>query len=189
MWHSPPRGPRGYLLLTWKHGVIGVFLGAFQIILFTSTAQAPKCEMEPKYVKMIQNVGPVFFYDKVVFPRALRNSARRRHVKALPKLNGNFRKPPRSFPNLSVFLRLPYGLVCAGPPCSLFVWLCTSVHRRHEMFPRGNESNPKVRCANVITENFVSCYCNNCVTICHNVVQNRDTGYSGNLRKIWSEMA
>lgn len=56
-----------------------------------------------------------------------------------------------------MLLRLPLGLVAGGPPCSLFVWLCTSVHRRREIFPRGDERNPKVLCANVITENFAIC--------------------------------
>lgn len=139
---------------------LGYFLVHFNLP-FPSTAQPPKCEMEPKFQNMSLCRFGFFSYEflyKVIFPTSLGKSARRGHVETLPRLNGNFRKLPGSFPNLSVFLRLPFGLVCGGPPCSLFVWLCTSVHRRHEMFPRGNESNPKVRCSNVITENFVSCF-------------------------------
>ena len=52
--------------------------------------------------------------------------------------------------------RLPYGLLACGPPCSLFIWLSVSVHRRHVLPPRGDETNPKVYCANVITENCVA---------------------------------
>ena len=51
-------------------------------------------------------------------------------------------------------LRLPGALLAAGPPCSLFVWLCCSVHRRHELGVRGDERNVKVKLSNYITENL-----------------------------------
>lgn len=56
---------------------------------------------------------------------------------------------------LGLCLRLlPYGLLAAGPPCSLFVWLSCSVHRRHVVGPAGDESLVKVRLSNYITENL-----------------------------------
>lgn len=53
-------------------------------------------------------------------------------------------------------LRLDHGLLAAGPPCSLFIWLSSSVHMRHAVGCRGNEGNLKVKLANYITENLVS---------------------------------
>ena len=47
---------------------------------------------------------------------------------------------------------LPGGLVLAGPPCSLFIWISCSVHRRHEL-PLGDTSRAKVRLANLIATN------------------------------------
>lgn len=52
--------------------------------------------------------------------------------------------------------RLPFALLAAGPPCSLFIFLCSSVHCRNRLGfgPRGDESNKKVQLANVISENL-----------------------------------
>lgn len=57
------------------------------------------------------------------------------------------------------YLRLPHGLLAAGPPCSLFVWLCCSVHQRFRngFGCRGNEQNLKTKLANFISENLVAC--------------------------------
>lgn len=49
---------------------------------------------------------------------------------------------------------LPGALVAAGPPCSLFVAACQSIHRRSMCNPWGNTANQKVRLANRIWKNF-----------------------------------
>ena len=46
-------------------------------------------------------------------------------------------------------------MVC-GPPCSLFVAACQSVHCRSKLDPKGDQRRWSVRCANRIWENFVS---------------------------------
>eukprot|EP00435_Cladocopium_sp_Y103_P006427 s521_g2.t1 len=58
---------------------------------------------------------------------------------------------------LLVLRLLPYGLISAGPPCSLFIFLSASVHLRHSLGVRGNEKNRKVKLANFITENLATC--------------------------------
>lgn len=72
---------------------------------------------------------------------------------------------------IDILPRLPYGLIAAGPPCSLFVWLCCSVHLRHVLGPRGNEENAKVKLANYISENLVArlWVINNCFPTCSTV--------------------
>ncbi len=49
-------------------------------------------------------------------------------------------------------LRLPL----AGPPCSLFVWLSSSVHKRRPGRLLGDTSVRKVRLSNLIVENLVA---------------------------------
>ena len=56
-----------------------------------------------------------------------------------------------------MFPRLvPKGLLVAGPPCSLYVGACISVHQRTVENPEGNTANFKVRLSNRIWRNFVS---------------------------------
>lgn len=50
---------------------------------------------------------------------------------------------------------MPRGVVVAGPPCSLFVFLSKSVHQRTEARPWGQLTNSKVRLANQIVKNTV----------------------------------
>ena len=45
------------------------------------------------------------------------------------------------------------GFCMAGPPCSLFVWLSTTKHRRSSGNAWGNTSDPDVRLSNVIATN------------------------------------
>lgn len=52
---------------------------------------------------------------------------------------------------------LPSAIVIAGPPCSLFVAACQSVHARSLSNLAGNVANAKVRLANRIWANFVTC--------------------------------
>lgn len=47
------------------------------------------------------------------------------------------------------------GLCCLAPPCSLFIWLSSSIHQRHSKGPFGNVQNRKVRLANRIVLNTV----------------------------------
>lgn len=47
--------------------------------------------------------------------------------------------------------------MAAGPPCSLFIFLSSSVHKRHQLGPRGDESNLKVKLSNLLTENLAVC--------------------------------
>ena len=59
---------------------------------------------------------------------------------------------------LSLGMSLVSGaLVTAAPPCSLFVWLSSSVHRRNKgpYGPYGDVRRYKVRLANLIVKNFV----------------------------------
>lgn len=48
------------------------------------------------------------------------------------------------------------GILVCGPPCSLFVQACVSVHRRTKQNVWGNLNNFRVRCANRIWINFAS---------------------------------
>lgn len=55
-------------------------------------------------------------------------------------------------------MRLKEGaLLVAGPPCSLFVNACVSVHKRSDEHLLGDESVFKVRLANRIWLNFAPC--------------------------------
>ncbi len=59
------------------------------------------------------------------------------------------------FKILDVVLRLQcFALLFAGPPCSLFVWLSSSVHRRCAKNLLGNTANYKVRLSNLIVANL-----------------------------------
>ena len=46
------------------------------------------------------------------------------------------------------------GLIMAGPPCSLWIFLSSSVHRRSDDCPEGDTSNRKVRMSNLIVRNL-----------------------------------
>ena len=57
----------------------------------------------------------------------------------------------------ALYLRLvPGGAVVAGPPCSLFVGACQSIHRRTRSCPLGDTRNLKVRLSNLIWDNFAA---------------------------------
>ena len=45
------------------------------------------------------------------------------------------------------------GLLVAGPPCSLWVYMSSSVHRRSKHAPEGDVANAKVRLANLVVRN------------------------------------
>jgi len=47
------------------------------------------------------------------------------------------------------------GLLAGGPPCSLFVWISSSIHKRTKENCEGDETNPKVRQANLIVYNVL----------------------------------
>lgn len=51
---------------------------------------------------------------------------------------------------------VPRGLLVAGPPCSLYVGACISVHQRTMERPEGNTANFKVRLSNRIWRNFAA---------------------------------
>lgn len=58
------------------------------------------------------------------------------------------------FALLDLALRLaPGGLIMGGPPCSLFVFLSSSVHRRGVGHELGDASRVQVRLANLVVEN------------------------------------
>ena len=58
------------------------------------------------------------------------------------------------YATLNAVMRLKqHGLLFAGPPCSLFVFMSSSVHRRSARHPRGDERNFKVRLSNLIASN------------------------------------
>ena len=50
--------------------------------------------------------------------------------------------------------RLPGALLFAGPPCSYFVFMSSSIHKRSRLGPRGDESHCGVRLGNLLTENL-----------------------------------
>ena len=54
---------------------------------------------------------------------------------------------------------VPWGMVLLGPPCSLFVWMSSNVHRRSAANPDGDTTNRLVREANIIVENCVILMC------------------------------
>ena len=61
------------------------------------------------------------------------------------------------FNTLSLCLRvLPFGLALAGPPCSWFIFLSSSMHRRTAASPEGDLSEARVRLSNLITANCVA---------------------------------
>lgn len=49
------------------------------------------------------------------------------------------------------------GFICAAPPCSLFGPACASVHKRNWHNVEGDKKVFKVRLANRVWKNFVSC--------------------------------
>ena len=56
---------------------------------------------------------------------------------------------------LSVCLALvPGGLILAGPPCSLYIFLSSSMHQRSKARPLGDTCNAKVRLSNLIVSNM-----------------------------------
>lgn len=46
------------------------------------------------------------------------------------------------------------GLAMAGPPCSLWTFLSSSVHRRSDQCPQGDTTNRKVRMSNALVSNL-----------------------------------
>lgn len=52
----------------------------------------------------------------------------------------------------------PHGLVCGGPPCSLFVGASSSIHRRSVFRPLGDLSWLSVRMSNQIWSNTATCW-------------------------------
>ena len=57
---------------------------------------------------------------------------------------------------LALALRLkPKGICVGGPPCSLFIFLSSSVHRRCSANAWGNEGHSGVRLANMIVKNTI----------------------------------
>ena len=58
---------------------------------------------------------------------------------------------------LAVCVRLlPKGLALAGPPCSWFIFLSSSLHRRTAASPAGDLSELRVRLSNVVAANAVA---------------------------------
>ena len=49
----------------------------------------------------------------------------------------------------------PFGLCMAGPPCSHFVWLSQSWHRRSETTPEGDTTRLKICMSNLLVSNFI----------------------------------
>lgn len=49
-----------------------------------------------------------------------------------------------------------YGFAMAGPPCSMFVFLSSGVHKRTAAQPSGDQSHKKVRLANLVASNALS---------------------------------
>ena len=49
-----------------------------------------------------------------------------------------------------------YGFAMAGPPCSMFVFLSSGVHKRTAAQPNGDQSHKKVRLANLVASNALS---------------------------------
>ncbi len=56
----------------------------------------------------------------------------------------------------------PGGLVMAGPPCSLWTFMSSSVHRRTSDCPGGDTTNWKVRMSNAVVDNLVALLCVAC---------------------------
>lgn len=52
---------------------------------------------------------------------------------------------------------LPNALVLLGPPCSLFVFLSSSLHKRSPLLSEGDITRYAVRMANAIIRNTVTC--------------------------------
>ena len=48
---------------------------------------------------------------------------------------------------------LPHGFICAGPPCSLWIFLSSSVHKRKKYGIYGNPKSAVTQLANLIVEN------------------------------------
>ena len=53
----------------------------------------------------------------------------------------------------------PRGLLVGGPPCSWWVWVSASQHKRTNANPSGDTSNPNVRMANIIVINTIVLFC------------------------------
>lgn len=50
----------------------------------------------------------------------------------------------------------PGGLILAGPPCSLWTFMSSSVHKRNDACPEGDTGNRKVRMSNLLVSNLVT---------------------------------
>ena len=60
------------------------------------------------------------------------------------------------FALLGLALRLQeHGLILAGPPCSLFIFLSSSVHKRSVSNPHGDCTRADVRLSNLVVTNFI----------------------------------
>ena len=58
---------------------------------------------------------------------------------------------------LQLGLRIkPGGVIVAGPPCSLFIFLSSSIHRRSRRRPWGNQEYRSVRLSNCIVKNMTT---------------------------------
>lgn len=116
-----------------------------------------------RYIDCWQGPSDLHVVDVFGASRAISKTFARRHYRAAAwdiKLSGEMDATTESgwYSLLDLCLRmLPGALLAAGPPCSLFVWLCCSVHRRHQLGVRGDESNVKVKLSNYITENLAVC--------------------------------
>lgn len=73
-----------------------------------------------------------------------------------PKHDMCVRSGCRAFMHMASRL-VPGGVIVGGPPCSLFVWISSSVHKRTRQLPLGDETNFKVRMANRLTRNMATC--------------------------------
>lgn len=58
------------------------------------------------------------------------------------------------------FKLVEFAAIVAGPPCSLLIFLSSSVHKRHSALhgPTGDESVPKVKLSNVISRNMATLF-------------------------------
>lgn len=115
-----------------------------------------------QYVDVWQGCCDLHCVDVFSASEAIAKAFKRRHYKALSwdiKLSTAMDIVTRSgwYDLLQLCLRLlPFGMLAAGPPCSLFIWLSCSVHKRHLYGPAGDQSVPKVALANIITENLAT---------------------------------
>lgn len=74
----------------------------------------------------------------------------------MPTQNYRIKSSSRlGFVAAALFRLVPAGVLIAGPPCSIFVNACVSMHKRCETQPEGDLNVYLVRLANRIWLNFV----------------------------------